>query len=310
MFTLAHLSDPHLGPLPRPGIAQLVGKRVTGFLSWTLQRRAIHEGPVLGLLAADLKDKAPDHVAVTGDIINIALPDEFTQARAWLYSLGAPASVTVVPGNHDAYVRVPWERACGLWTEFMTGSDGGDDGSGERPVASAADFPFVRRRGPVALIGVSTALPMPPFSAAGKLGPRQLELLQQQLTELGREGLFRIVLIHHPPYDGSAPRRKRLHDSAAFRQVIAAAGAELILHGHTHRSSLTKLATPNGAAPVIGVPSASARKDHHGKGHGQYHLYAIERDGAGWRLTVEVRGVAPSLDHFVREGRFTLAIPQ
>jgi 3',5'-cyclic AMP phosphodiesterase CpdA len=307
MFTLAHLSDPHLGPLPQPRLAQLLGKRITGFLSWTMQRRAIHEGPVLGLLADDLKAKAPDHVAVTGDVVNIALPDEFRQARTWLYSLGSPTNVTVVPGNHDAYVRVPWESSCGLWTDFMTGSNGGE---GERPVASAEDFPFVRRRGPVALVGVSTALPMPPFSAAGKLGSWQLELLQQQLTELGREGLFRIVLIHHPPYDGRAPRRKRLHDSAAFQQVIAEAGAELILHGHTHRSGLTKLTTPGGSVPVIGVPSASARVDHHGKGHGQYHLYAIERDGGGWRLTVEVRGVAPSLDHFVREGRFTLAIPQ
>jgi 3',5'-cyclic AMP phosphodiesterase CpdA len=308
MFTLAHLSDPHLGPLPQPRLAQLLGKRITGFLSWTVQRRAIHDGPVLGLLAADLKAEAPDHVAVTGDIINIALPDEFTQARTWLYSLGSPSNVTVVPGNHDAYVRVPWESSCGLWTDFMTGSNGGE--GTERPVASAEDFPFVRRRGAVALVGASTALPTPPFSAAGKLGPRQLELLKQQLTELGREGLFRIVLIHHPPYDGRAPRRKRMHDSAGFQQVIAEAGAELILHGHTHRSGLTKLTTPGGSAPVIGVPSASARKDHHGKGHGQYHLYAIERDGAGWRLTVEVRGVAPSLDHFVREGRFTLAIPQ
>jgi 3',5'-cyclic AMP phosphodiesterase CpdA len=308
MFTLAHLSDPHLGPLPQPRLAQLLGKRITGFLSWTVQRRAIHDGPVLGLLAADLKAEAPDHVAVTGDIINIALPDEFTQARTWLYSLGSPSNVTVVPGNHDAYVRVPWESSCGLWTDFMTGSNGGE--GAERPVASAEDFPFVRRRGAVALVGAITALPTPPFSAAGKLGPRQLELLKQQLTELGREGLFRIVLIHHPPYDGRAPRRKRLHDSAALQQVIAEAGAELILHGHTHRSGLTKLTTPGGSAPVIGVPSASARKDHHGKGHGQYHLYAIERDGAGWRLTVEVRGVAPSLDHFVREGRFTLAIPQ
>jgi 3',5'-cyclic AMP phosphodiesterase CpdA len=290
-------------------LAELLGKRVTGFLSWRMQRQAIHEGPVLGLLAADLKAEAPDHVAVTGDIVNIALPDEFTQARRWLHSLGAPSDVTVVPGNHDAYVNMPWASSCGLWTPFMTGSNG-SEGTAERPVASLEDFPFVRRRGPVALVGVSTALPMPPFSAAGKLGPRQIELLEQQLIELGREGLFRIVLIHHPPYDGRAPRRKRLHDSAAFRQVIAEAGAELILHGHTHRSGLTKLPTPDGAAPVIGVPSASARMDYHGKGHGQYHLYAIERDTAGWQLTVEVRGVAPSLDHFVREGRFTLAIPQ
>ena len=30
MFRLAHLSDPHVGPLPRPRLRELVGKRVTG----------------------------------------------------------------------------------------------------------------------------------------------------------------------------------------------------------------------------------------------------------------------------------------
>ena len=91
---------------------------------------------------------------------------------------------------------------------------------------------------------------------------------------------------------------------------LAAAGAELVLHGHTHRSGLAKLPTPDGFAPVIGVPSASAKYEHDGRGHGQYHLYRVERDGNGWRIDVEVRGVVPTLDGFVREGQFSLAIPQ
>jgi 3',5'-cyclic AMP phosphodiesterase CpdA len=128
------------------------------------------------------------------------------------------------------------------------------------------------------------------------------------LAELGRDGLFRVVLIHHPPFDGPDQRRKGLHDSAAFRAVIAEAGAELVLHGHTHRSGLAKLPTPDGFAPVIGVPSASAKYAHDGRGHGQYHLYRVERDGkAGAHRR---RGVVPTLDSFVSEGQFSLAIPQ
>jgi len=309
MFTLAHLSDPHVSPLPWPTPRELAGKRATGFLSWTFRRNAIHGGPVLGTLAADLQDAAPDHIVVTGDIINISLPGEYELATSWLRSLGAPEQVTVVPGNHDIYVPIAWERSVGLWAEFMAGSTPGN-GREEAPVRSDDDFPFVRVRGPLAMVGVSTACPMPPFMASGRIGERQLAALRERLIELGRDGLFRVVLIHHPPFDARGQWRKRLVDSAEFRAVIADAGAELVLHGHTHRSGLTKLPTPRGAAPVIGVPSASAKFDYHGKGHGQYHLYRVERDGEGWRVEVEVRGVVPSLERFAREGQFSLTIPQ
>lgn len=309
MFTLAHLSDPHVSPLPRPRAAELAGKRVTGFLSWTFRRNAIHGGLVLDRLTADLQKTAPDHIVVTGDIINISLPDEYTLAQAWLRSLGPPERVTAIPGNHDAYVPIDWQRSIGLWADYMAGAPPGE-GTSERPVHSDDDFPFVRMRGPLALVGVSTACPMPPFSAAGRVGERQLGELKRRLAELRRDGLFRVVLIHHPPFDGPDQRRKGLHDGAAFRAVIAEAGAELVLHGHTHRSGLAKLPTPDGFAPVIGVPSASAKYAHDGRGHGQYHLYRVERDGDGWRIDVEVRGVVPTLDGFVREGQFSLAIPQ
>src|SRR3546814_10059978 len=88
MFTLAHLSDPHLGAMPIPGLGQLAGKRFFGFLSWNLRRRAIHDGPVLPALVADLRKAGPDHVAVTGAITNISLPAAFPRAGGWPEGLG------------------------------------------------------------------------------------------------------------------------------------------------------------------------------------------------------------------------------
>ena len=308
MFTLAHLSDPHVSPLPRPRLAELIGKRATGFLSWRFRRNAIHGGPVLERLTADLREAAPDHIVVTGDIINLSLPGEYRQAEAWLRRLGPPERVSIIPGNHDAYVVTEWPESIGLWSAYMAGSSPGRP-DGETAVCSNEDFPFVRIRGPLAIVGVSTACPMPPFSAAGRIGAGQLERLRQELERLRREDRFRVVLIHHPPFDSRDHWRKGLQDSAGFRAIIAEAGAELILHGHTHRSGLAKLPTPDGFAPVIGVPSASAAYEHDGRGHGQYHLYRVQQAGKGWRIDVEVRGVLPTLDRFEREGRFSLAIP-
>src|SRR3546814_12778538 len=42
MFKLAHISDPHLGPLPPVRVAELLNKRFFGWLSWVLRRRAPH----------------------------------------------------------------------------------------------------------------------------------------------------------------------------------------------------------------------------------------------------------------------------
>jgi len=307
MFTLAHLSDPHVSPLPPPGWRALLSKRCLAYMSWHMHRRAIHGGPVLPALVEDLRRQAVDHVAVTGDLTNISLPSEFANARAWLDGLGDPRAVSVVPGNHDAYVTVPWELSLGRWSPFMSG-DPGRGGQAERAHRSAADFPFVRRRGEIALVGVSTACPTPPGSAAGRIDEAQLARLAGRLSELGREGVFRIVLMHHPPLPAGAKRRTRLKDSESFREVVARHGAELVLFGHTHRSALAKLGTPQGHAPAIGVPSASARP-HAGKDHARYHLYRIERDDASWRLQIEVRGVTRSLDQFATEGRFLLSIP-
>src|SRR5262245_10823140 len=119
MYTLAHLSDPHIGPLPDSRIGELLNKRILGFLSWTLRRQSLYVTPVLDALARDMTAAAPDHIAVTGDIVNISLPGEFEHATRWLGGLGAPEKVTVIPGNHDAYIALDWAQTIGQWAPYM-----------------------------------------------------------------------------------------------------------------------------------------------------------------------------------------------
>jgi 3',5'-cyclic AMP phosphodiesterase CpdA len=300
MFTLAHLSDLHL-PLPgAPRWRDLVGKRILGYLSYRLKRKMVHDGAVLAALVDDLHRHAPDHVAITGDLTNIGLPEEFANTAQWLHALGTSEALTVIPGNHDAYVALPWRESLERWSPFMSDP--------EAPIRDAGGFPFVRRRGEVALIGVSTACPSPLHRATGRIGAGQLARLARQLEQLGAQGLFRIVLIHHPPIAGMMSQRKRLTDDAAFRALIERVGAELILHGHHHRFTLEALATPWGKAPVIGVPSGSARR-FPGHQHASYHLCQLTAQPASWHLEVEVRGLAETTDRFVTEHRFVLKIP-
>lgn len=292
MFVLAHLSDPHL-PTPRGApFAAYANKRVLGGLSWRWRRSRVHRPEVLAALEADLARIRPDHIAVTGDVVNVSLPDEFACGARWLAGLGAPADVTVVPGNHDAYVAIPFAQSLALWAPWLAGD-----------TEPAGTFPFRRRRGEVVIIGLSTAQPSAAGMAWGALGPVQRAHLAEMLDRLGGEGCFRVVLIHHPPLPDGVPVHKRLRDAGAFAELIATRGAELILHGHSHRLDLGALPGPAGPVPVIGVASASVLPGH-GRLGAQYHLYRIDRGADGWRLDAVRRCYEPERGTFSQSSLF------
>ena len=283
-FVLAHLSDFHLGFPDGAGVREFLNKRVLGYLMWRLRRRAEHRPEVLEALISDLRDARPDHIVVTGDLTHLGLPGEFHRAREWLHALGPPSQVTVIPGNHDAYVRTAWGRPVAEWADYMV-SDGL---SSPDPMVPLGLFPTVRIRGALAVIGVCTARPSLPLLAVGSIGRAQLARLEKVLETTGRQDLFRVVLIHHPPVPGTVTWHRRLTDSSAFRAILARQGAELVLHGHAHRTSMHQLETPAGRVPVIGVPSASALRRTTGRSS-RYHLYHLRRDSHGWDLRIAVR---------------------
>jgi 3',5'-cyclic AMP phosphodiesterase CpdA len=276
-FKLAHLSDPHLPPLPRARLSELAGKRAFGYLNWTRNRRKYYRREVLDALVADMQAQSPDHIAVTGDLVNLALEAEFAPAQAWLKSVGEPHLVTTIPGNHDAYVRKTRHRFVESFGEYLSSDE-----------ATGNAFPFLRRRGPVALIGLSSAVPTPPLMATGTLGRGQREALERVLTTLAGEDAFRVLLVHHPLRSDSRP--KRLTDSKPLLALLKKHGVDLILHGHDHVHSTMWFDGPDGKIPSIGVPAASAlaRGRHPAAA---YNLYEIERDGNGWRCEQISRGI-------------------
>src|SRR3979409_903063 len=120
-FTLAHLSDPHLPPLPVARLRDPASKRALGYLNWTRNRHRYHRREVLDALVSDIRAQRPDHIAVTGDLVNLALEAEFAPEAARLESVGAPQDVTVIPGNHDAYVRATKHRFAGTFADYLRG---------------------------------------------------------------------------------------------------------------------------------------------------------------------------------------------
>jgi 3',5'-cyclic AMP phosphodiesterase CpdA len=300
----AQLSDPHLSTLLQVRGRELISKRFLGYLSWRHKRRFEHRPEVLAALHSDLAQQPVQQVLVTGDLTHIGLPSEFRQARDWLRQLGTPEHVAVVPGNHDACVASPWDDTFALWQDYMAAD-------GHRGETGATHFPTLRVRGEIAFIGLSTACPTAPFMATGTVGEQQLSELPALLQQAAANKQFRVVYLHHSPVIGLEKWRKRLTDAPEVAAVLAEYGAELVLHGHGHRSHFSELQTRHGELPVIAIPSSSAL-GLHGADIAHYNLYEVERQADGWRLQIDSRryrpGSGPLSGEFTAGGSTTLHI--
>jgi 3',5'-cyclic AMP phosphodiesterase CpdA len=284
-ITVAHLTDVHLGPIAGLTPRYWNLKRALGYANWLRNRRRAYLRSALDRIVADLAAQAPDHIAITGDLTNIGLPQEHINALAWLESVGTPERVSVIPGNHDIYSWIGADPGSARWAAYMT-----SDAQGAAHAAHGEEFPFVRMLGPVALIGTNSAVPTPPLVASGRLGNRQLTHLAAVLKRLADAGTFRLVLIHHPPLPGQAKRYRDLEDADALEAVLAQHGAELIIHGHNHHNMLAWCSTEAGRkVPIVGAPSAALALPHKTEPLARYNLYRIA--GPPWTIELTGRGL-------------------
>lgn len=298
MFRLAHVTDPHFRSFEGASVGDFLGKRAVGALNLVVNRRRKHKMELLAALADDLRAQAPDHLALTGDLSNVSLEAEWREALRWLESLGrSPEEVTVIPGNHDAYVPEVVARRSfeALFARYQTADAGAAGDVSPLPVDG---YPFVRVRGPLALISVNSCVATRGLGAWGRVGEDQLQRLEAALTAPDLQGRARVVLLHHPPVRHKGVEDRNLRDREALATVLARVGADLVLHGHDHEDEIARLPGPGGRQiPVIGAGSASyagsaARR-------ARYNVY--EFDGAG-AITLVTRAHDEATDT-VRETR-------
>lgn len=285
--TLAHLSDIHLPFSGGLTFDCMNVKRVLGWLNWHRKRRFIHQSWAVAEIVADVKAMAPDHILISGDLVNIGLPAEYAAARDWLERLGPADGVSVVPGNHDAYVAREAIPGIALWSRYME-----SDAFGKRLAGPGSEFPYVRRIGPVAIVGVNSGIETSPGSAIGEVGKPQLKRLAAILDRLGDMELVRLVMIHHPPVPGLAPPRRALRDADDLASVLARHGAELAIHGHNH----TMTSVTRGHTAIEGVASASAGRQYSDEPAARYNLLRIKPADAvpAVRIEIETRGLDPA----------------
>jgi 3',5'-cyclic AMP phosphodiesterase CpdA len=274
VFAFAHFSDLHLAPFPKPQLAQLVNKRALSYLSFLKKRGRLHRAEVLDKALVAMRHYAPQHLCVTGDLVNLALPSEIELAAAWLRDLGPELTCTVVPGNHDVLVPSALPRIREAWAPWIESANNSDG------------FPSLFQKGDVAFIGLSSAVATPPCFASGRLDHRQLDRLEEILAATAAEGYFRVISIHHPPCLQSDSWRRRLRDGAALCEVLRAHGAELILHGHKEKSMRDELPGSLRGIPVFGAGSASMTDEGNGNS-GHFHGFRLQKTASGFTLQAD-----------------------
>ena len=175
---LAHFSDLHFACVSSMQTHDFITKRLLGYLRWKLKRQAGHNAKLLTILRRDLQRTKPDHIVITGDLTHLGLPAEFSRASDWLKALDSADRVTVVPGNHDTYIKTRWHETFHRCLDYMAADPPAQP---TFPDSLEDLYPILRVRDPIALIGINTARPSRLHLATGTIGDRQLEKLEMIL---------------------------------------------------------------------------------------------------------------------------------
>ncbi len=256
MIKIAHVSDLHvLAPAGMKLRSVLFNKRVTGYANLLMSRARVYRQDYLLAVLAEAAAQA-DHLVVTGDITNLSLEGEYVEAVRLLAGVALSTEVTVIPGNHDIYL--PAIHKEGRFPHHF-----GAFLQGDLPELAidlpAGRFPFVKLRGPAAIIGLTSAVPRPPFVSAGHLGSRQLEALARVLEHPLVACRTPVVLVHHSPFDSRfriEQLRSGLVDAKALRHALQPLSRGLVLYGHLHTRLHQRLATASGALDVLCATAA------------------------------------------------------
>jgi len=245
---LAHISDIHVmgAPLAGERWQRYVGKRILG--GFNLLTNRSHPVGVLHAAIEDLCADPPDHVAVTGDLTNLAFESEFSRACEILSRLPVPPQRrTIIPGNHDAYTRLA--HATHRFNQFV-GPLMGDPG---------LEFPYTQRVEDVLFLSLDSAVATPFLNAYGVLGAEQLAEAERLLAET--DAPIKVVLVHHPPILGNGKPDRRTRNNRDGKALIALCqrqGVQLLLCGHTHRAFQIEL--PGERVPLLVSCAGSTTK--------------------------------------------------
>ncbi|CAN5896854.1 metallophosphoesterase [soil metagenome] len=227
MARIAHLSDIHtLDPQLRRSSARY--RFATKFVSLgrPVDPRARAKKLLRGLEAA--KASGADHVVISGDLTEMGDASEFEHFANLLDEARMPEdSVTLVPGNHDAYTT-PAALLRAL------------DGPLKRYAAASASEPGkVIERGAIVLLPVDTSFFQSMVRSGGSFTNDAARAVQARIDDPGLRDRSIVLVMHHPPFEGRKNALTEwvvgLSGHTHLLDMLANNPRLQLLHGHLHR---------------------------------------------------------------------------
>ena len=273
MQIISHISDLHIPIIKSPKYRELFNKRMIGYINHHSKRKNLHRIENLKLVIEDIHSNETDHTLITGDLVNLSLESEFINASNFLHENFPQNNFSIVPGNHDAYVKIDYKKSLGHFDASLKNTN---------LSFSNSPFPFLKLVDGIAIIGLSTAVQSPPFMCWGKISKEQIQLFDELLESIDQKNYFKIIMLHHPLHQFGFLNMKGLLNKNAIIDKILKKGADLIIHGHLHREEINFIKYNNTTIPCIGAPSSSKFND----GLLSYLQYEIRKTDDTWALKV------------------------
>lgn len=268
---IGQISDIHVWDDADLGALDFLSKRATGWLNFRMSRREEYSAAVLSAAIGRLVAERPDLVVVSGDVSNLGLRSELLAARATLQPLrDAGILVTVIPGNHDYYLRSSTRGEFESVFADMQQADARIAGS---------PYPYLLRVGAARVLHFNSAIATPPLGAWGRVGTKQLDDAGALLD--GNPGGPVVVAMHHHPVRALHKRveiTRELKDAPAVRAFCVQHSVALVVHGHNHYSQYTRLGRADGPL-VVGVSSGTTNRTEPEQRRGEVAIYELDASG-------------------------------
>lgn len=158
----------------------------------------------------------------------------------------------------------------------------------------------------------------------GKITREQLNWFEKQLLSFEDDKRWKIVLLHHHPFNYSYPNigldLSLLSDGSEFQGIAGRGGVHLVLHGHRHHSRCKTQNETGWKNPISFVCAGSLSVSEKGRMNGaipnMFHIIELDEvnvgqlylksfeylPGSGWLSSKKRGGVVP-IDSVMRLGR-------
>jgi 3',5'-cyclic AMP phosphodiesterase CpdA len=279
---IAHISDLHILDLAgvRPG--RFANRRLIGGVNLMLRRRGQYRADILERLIEDILREGVDHVALTGDLSNLALEPEFERVFHLIKLLGGYDRVSVVPGNHDYYTggAIAARRFEKYFHGFMYA--GYSD-------LKTVFYPYSKVLGDVLLVGLNSACHTTPPMAYGTLSAKQLDATDKILASPRFRNLRKVVLLHHTLHRRSwhTEATTRLVNRENLLRVLMRNRVDLALYGHDHLGRTWEMNEGGHRLHLVNCGS-STRLGPHPHQRARYRLITLELEEGVRRIETKV----------------------